>query len=57
MEWKSKQDHYEEYYQMECVCSGKELGISENHDGIMELPTNFEIGKNISKTVYQLMIS
>lgn len=28
-------------------CSGKELGISENHDGIMELPTNFEIGKNI----------
>lgn len=30
-------------------CSGKELRISDNHDGIMELPETFEIGKNIKE--------
>jgi len=28
-------------------CSGRELGISDNHDGIMELPTTYQNGKNI----------
>lgn len=28
-------------------CSGRELGISENHEGILELPDNFEIGQDI----------
>lgn len=30
-------------------CSGRELRISENHDGIMELPTDYKIGKNIKE--------
>ncbi len=29
------------------ICSEKELGISENHDGIMVLPDNAPIGQNI----------
>ncbi|MBE6140867.1 MAG: phenylalanine--tRNA ligase subunit beta [Firmicutes bacterium] len=28
-------------------CSRKELGISDNHDGILELPEDWEVGKNI----------
>ena len=30
-------------------CSGKELGISDNHDGIMELPNDWECGKSIKE--------
>lgn len=30
------------------ICSEKELGISENHDGIMELPEDAPIGKKLS---------
>ncbi len=29
------------------LCSERELGISDNHEGIMELPNNFELGKDI----------
>ena len=28
-------------------CSGRELGISDNHDGIMELPNDWCVGKDI----------
>lgn len=30
-------------------CSGRELGISDNHDGIMELPTEWENGRDIKE--------
>ena len=30
-------------------CSGRELGISDNHDGILELPNDYEVGKNIKE--------
>ncbi len=30
------------------LCSGKELGISDNHEGILELPDDYVVGKNIS---------
>ena len=30
-------------------CSGRELGISDNHDGIMELPSGYEVGKDIKE--------
>ena len=30
-------------------CSGKELGISDNHDGIIELPDDYEVGTDIKK--------
>ena len=30
-------------------CSGKELGISDNHDGIMELPNDWVNGKDIKE--------
>ena len=30
-------------------CSGKELGISDNHDGILELPDDYPIGKDIKE--------
>jgi len=30
-------------------CSGRELGISENHDGILELPNDWINGKNIKE--------
>ena len=30
-------------------CSGKELGISDNHDGIIELPNNYIVGKDIKE--------
>ena len=30
-------------------CSGRELGISDNHDGIMELPNNWCVGKDIKE--------
>ena len=30
-------------------CSGRELGISDNHDGIMELPNDWSVGKNIKE--------
>ena len=30
-------------------CSGKELGISDNHDGIIELPTDAPVGMNIKE--------
>ena len=28
-------------------CSGRELGISDDHDGIIELPDSYEVGKDI----------
>ena len=30
-------------------CSGKELGISDNHDGILELPSDAPVGMNIKE--------
>ena len=30
-------------------CSGRELGISDNHDGIMELPSDWVVGTDIKK--------
>lgn len=30
-------------------CSGRELGISDNHDGIIELPDDFPVGEDIKK--------
>ena len=30
-------------------CSGRELGISDNHDGILELPNDWENGHNIKE--------
>ncbi len=30
-------------------CSGRELGISDNHDGIIELPNDFPVGEDIKK--------
>lgn len=30
-------------------CSGRELGISDNHDGIMELPNDWSVGKDIKE--------
>ncbi|MDE6284690.1 MAG: phenylalanine--tRNA ligase subunit beta [Bacilli bacterium] len=30
-------------------CSGRELGISDNHDGIIELPSDAPVGMNIKK--------
>ena len=30
-------------------CSGKELGISDNHDGILELPSDASVGMNIKE--------
>ena len=30
-------------------CSGSELGISDNHDGIIELPNDFPVGEDIKK--------
>lgn len=30
------------------LCSEEELGISKNHDGIMDLPTDFKIGEALS---------
>lgn len=30
-------------------CSGRELGISDNHDGIMELPTDWIVGTDIKE--------
>ncbi len=30
------------------ICSEKELGISENHDGILELPEDAPVGENLS---------
>jgi len=29
------------------LCSGKELGISDNHEGILELPDDYVVGKSI----------
>jgi len=29
------------------LCSGSELGISDDHEGIIELPDNYEVGRNI----------
>ena len=31
------------------ICSEKELGLGENHDGIMVLPKDFKLGSPISK--------
>ena len=31
------------------ICSGKELGISDDHEGILELPDYVEVGKNINE--------
>ncbi len=31
------------------MCSGKELGISDNHDGIIELPKDTKLGVNIKE--------
>lgn len=33
------------------LCSGRELGLSEDHDGIMELPADAPIGKSFAKTM------
>jgi phenylalanyl-tRNA synthetase beta chain len=33
------------------MCSEKELGISDNHDGIMELSNTYEIGKEIKEYI------
>ncbi len=30
-------------------CSGRELGISDNHDGILELPDDYPVGKDIKE--------
>lgn len=30
-------------------CSGREIGISDDHDGILELPESWEVGKNIKE--------
>ncbi len=45
------------------LCSEKELGISQNHDGIMELPKNASVGKDLASfldfkdTVYEVEIT
>ena len=36
-------------------CSGKELGISDNHDGIIELPNNYIVGKDIKEYLHILL--
>ena len=33
-------------YSYGMICSEKELGLGENHDGIMILDNNLEVGKN-----------
>ena len=41
------------------MCSGYELGISEDHDGIIELPSDTVIGSNVieTKTVFEAGIT